>query len=86
MVPAVIVSAIVALLYTAFGQLISVAYTDIVQLVFMVLGMVRLQYAIYLNLNASPCFHSKHPYCSKYAKRYINKIITGSVCAICNDQ
>ena len=49
--PALIASAIVALMYTAVGQLIAVAYTDVVQMIFMVLGMVSgLHYGIYISL------------------------------------
>ena len=38
----VVVSAAIALLYTVLGGLYSVAYTDLVQLFFMVVGLVSL--------------------------------------------
>lgn len=38
---AVLVSAAVAMLYTLFGGLYSVAYTDVVQLFFITIGLVR---------------------------------------------
>ena len=39
---AIVTSASVAILYTMFGQMISVAYTDIVQLVLIVFGLVSI--------------------------------------------
>ncbi len=39
---AVVMSTSVALLYTMFGQIISVVYTDIVQLLFITTGLVSL--------------------------------------------
>ena len=37
---AIIISAIVALVYTMFGQMVAVAYTDVLQFSFVVIGMV----------------------------------------------
>ncbi len=38
---AIIISASVAVLYTLWGGLYSVAYTDVLQLIFVVFGLVR---------------------------------------------
>jgi len=39
-VTAVIASAVVAVLYTLFGQMVAVAYTDVVQQMLVILGLV----------------------------------------------
>ena len=43
-VMAVIVSAAVAVFYTLIGQMISVAYTDVVELIFLLGGLVSFSY------------------------------------------
>ena len=43
---AIISSAAVALLYTLFGQMVSVAYTDVLQFVCVVGGLVRFQLSL----------------------------------------
>ena len=43
-VMAVIVSAAVAVFYTLIGQMISVAYTDVVELIFLLGGLVSIIY------------------------------------------
>jgi len=40
---AVIVSAAVAVIYTLIGQMISVAYTDIIELIFLTVGLVSVE-------------------------------------------
>ena len=47
----IILSAVIALAYTLLGGLISVAYTDVIQMFFIVFGLVRLLSAICCNRN-----------------------------------
>ena len=52
-VPSIIISAVIAVFYTLFGGLISVAYTDVFQLFFIAFGLVtamRLSRLLYSNL------------------------------------
>ena len=52
---AIIVSACIAVFYTFFGGLYSVAYTDVIQLVFMFIGLVSADVKAY-NVDWSPVF------------------------------
>jgi Na+/proline symporter len=40
---AIVVSAVVGVAYTLFGQMIAVAYTDIMQLIFIIVGLVSIR-------------------------------------------
>jgi len=46
---AMVTSASVAVLYTMFGQVISVAYTDVIQLVFIMVGLVSTLVHLYID-------------------------------------
>lgn len=41
---AIVISAAVAIIYTVFGGLYAVAYTDVIQLFFIVIGLVSILY------------------------------------------
>ena len=40
-VPSIVISAVIAVLYTLMGGLVSVAYTDVFQITFIAFGLVR---------------------------------------------
>ena len=53
---AIVMSAVVALIYTVFGQVVSVAYTDVIQLIFITVGLVSI--LRHAHANTCTCKHT----------------------------